>query len=111
MKVRIPDIFCDNYVPKWWVEFDDELSWLSQLFILFAENSQILQKVSVIPILLAFIYLVALNLLVKFMFSKKATEIDKIFTVDLTLCSHTTYTIRNKSSKCAGMGLNGFQIR
>ena len=23
----------------------------------------------------------------------------------------TTYTIRNKSWKCAGMGLNGFQIR
>jgi hypothetical protein len=39
---------------------NDELSWLSQLFILFAENSQILQKVSVIPILLTFVYLVAL---------------------------------------------------
>ena len=50
-------------------------------------------------------------ILLKFMFSKKATEIDKIFTVDLTLCSHTTYTIRNKSWKCAGMGLNGFQIK
>ena len=22
------DCFCDNYVPQWWVEFDDELSWL-----------------------------------------------------------------------------------
>ena len=20
--------YCDNYVPQWWVEFDDELSWL-----------------------------------------------------------------------------------
>ena len=36
----------------------------SELFILFAENSQILFKISVIPILLTFIYLVALNLLV-----------------------------------------------
>ena len=34
----------------------------SELFILFAENSQILLKISVIPILLTFIYLVALNL-------------------------------------------------
>ena len=36
----------------------------SELFILFEENSQILFKISVIPILLTFIYLVALNLLV-----------------------------------------------
>ena len=36
----------------------------SELFILFSENSQILLKISVIPILLGFIYLVALNLLV-----------------------------------------------
>ena len=33
----------------------------SEIFILFAENSQILLKISVIPILLTFIYLVALN--------------------------------------------------
>ena len=33
-------------------------------FILFSENSQIFLKISVIPILLTFIYLVALNLLV-----------------------------------------------
>ena len=36
----------------------------SELFILFADKSQILLKISVIPILLAFIYLVALNLFV-----------------------------------------------
>ena len=35
----------------------------SELFILFAENSQILFKISVIPILLTFMYLVARNLL------------------------------------------------
>ena len=35
-----------------------------ELFILFAENSQICLKISVIPILLTFIYLVAQNLLV-----------------------------------------------
>ena len=42
---------------------DDELSWLftpdSELFILFAENNQILLKISVIPILLTFMYLEA----------------------------------------------------
>ena len=41
---------------------NDELSWLLALgyllFILFSENSQILLKISVIPILLTFIYLV-----------------------------------------------------
>ena len=37
----------------------------SQIFILFAENSQILQNFSFIPILLTFVYLVAHNLLVK----------------------------------------------
>ena len=36
----------------------------SELFILFAENSQPLLNISVIPLLLIFIYLVALNLLV-----------------------------------------------
>ena len=33
----------------------------SELFILFAENSQILLKISVIPIFLTFIYLIANN--------------------------------------------------
>ena len=46
------------------------MSWVScllkdsDLFILFEENSQIILKKSIIPILLNFIYLVALNLLV-----------------------------------------------
>ena len=42
------------------------MSWVgcSLKNILFAENSQIFLKISVIPILLTFIYLVALNLLV-----------------------------------------------
>ena len=37
---------------------------LKIFFVLFAENSQILLEISVITILLTFIYLVALNLLV-----------------------------------------------
>ena len=37
----------------------------SELFIILAENSQILLKISVISIILIFIFLVALNLLVK----------------------------------------------
>ena len=51
-------------------ELSSTMSWVScllkdsELFILFAENSQILLKISVIHILLTFIYLVALNLLV-----------------------------------------------
>ena len=56
-------LLCDNY------ELSSMTSWVgcllkdSDLFILFAENSQIHVKISVIPILLTFIYLVALNLL------------------------------------------------
>ena len=56
-------------------EFNDELIWMvtkrfrafyeSPLLILFAENGQFLLTISVIPILLTFMYLVALNLLVK----------------------------------------------
>ena len=41
----------------------------SELFILFAENSKILLKISVIPILLTFIYLVALKV------SKQPTQL------------------------------------
>ena len=50
-------------------ELSSTMSWVggllkdSELFILFAENSQILLKISFIPILLTFIYLVTLNLL------------------------------------------------
>ena len=50
-------------------ELCSTMSWVgcllkdSELFILFAENSQILLKISVIPILLTFMYLVALSLL------------------------------------------------
>jgi hypothetical protein len=51
-------------------ELSSTMSWVgcllkdSEIFILFAENSQILLKISVIPILITFMYLVALNLLV-----------------------------------------------
>ena len=37
---------------------------IQSFFVLFAENSQVLLKISVIPILLTFMHLVALNLLV-----------------------------------------------
>ena len=48
-------------------ELSSKMSWVghllkdSELFILFEENSQILLQISVIPILLTFIYLVALT--------------------------------------------------
>ena len=51
-------------------ELSSTMSWVgsllkdSELFILFLENSQILLNFFVIPILLTFVYLVALNLLV-----------------------------------------------
>ena len=46
-------------------ELSSMMSWVAwELFILFAENSQIHLKIFAIPILLTFIYLVALNLLV-----------------------------------------------
>ena len=51
-------------------ELSSTMSWVgcllkdSELFILFEENSQILLNFFLIPILLIFIYLVALNLLV-----------------------------------------------
>ena len=51
-------------------ELISTMSWVgflltnSELFILFAENSQILLKISVVPILLTFMCLVALNQLV-----------------------------------------------
>ena len=76
---------CDNYVPEWWVEFDDELnstmSWVGCLlkdsklfFILVEENSQILLKISLILILLTFINLVALNLLVNNQFNSSSNS-------------------------------------
>ena len=50
------------------VEFDDELSWLFtkrfRAFYLICRNSQILLKISIISILLTFMYLVELNLIV-----------------------------------------------
>ena len=47
----------------------------SELFTLLAENSQILLKISVIPILLIFMYLVALNLLVNNQLYSSPTQV------------------------------------
>ena len=47
----------------------------SDFFFLFEENSQIFLKISVIPILLAFMYLVALNLLVFIQLSSSLRQI------------------------------------
>ena len=53
-------IMCHNH------ELSSMMCWVgSELLILFAEIDQILLKIFVIPILLTFIYMVALNLLVK----------------------------------------------
>ena len=60
---NVPNFCCND-------ELSLMMSWVGckltdlELLILFAENSQILLKISVIPILLTFMYLVALNLVV-----------------------------------------------
>ena len=58
----------------------------SELFILFAENSQILLKISVIPILLTFIYLVELNLLVN-------NQLNSYRPTQLIIAAHNCHTI------------------
>ena len=69
-------------------ELNSTMTWVgcllkdTELFIQFAENSQILLKISVIPILLTFIYLVALNLLVNNQRNSSLQHI--IVTYDLT---------------------------
>ena len=73
------------------IELSSTMSWVgcllkdSELFILFAANSQILLKISVIPILLTFIYLVALNLLVN-------NQLQLIIQLNLSL-QHTIITL------------------
>ena len=65
------DLLVRHLWQLWTAMMSLTMSWVgclqkdSELFILFARNSQILLKISVIPILLIFIYLVALNLLIK----------------------------------------------
>ena len=67
-------------------ELSSTMSWVgcllkdSELFILFAENSQILLKISVIPILLTFIYLVVLNLLVNNQLNTSLPHIPNCYT-------------------------------
>ena len=62
-------------------ELSSIMSWVgcilkdSELFILFADNSQILLKISVIPILLTFIYLIALNLFLKTNSTHRPTQL------------------------------------
>ena len=63
-------IMCRNY------KLSSTISWVgSEIFILFAENSQILFKISVISIPLTFIYMVALNLLVNNQLKSKGTQL------------------------------------
>ena len=57
-------IMCRNDELNWTMSWVGCLLKDSELFILFPANSQILLKISVIPILLIFMYLVVLNLLV-----------------------------------------------
>ena len=54
-------IVCRNIELSWTMSWVGCLLKESEVFILFAENSQIPLKISVIPILLTFIYLIALN--------------------------------------------------
>jgi hypothetical protein len=60
-RLTLVTIICRNDLLSSTMTSDGCLLKDSELFILFAENSQILLKISVIPILKTFIYLVALN--------------------------------------------------
>ena len=56
---------CDNYEQQWLVQqWVERLLWSQSFLYLVAEYSQNILKISVIPIFLTSIYLVALNLLV-----------------------------------------------
>ena len=75
-------------------ELSSMMSWVGCLlkdsevfFMLFAENSQILFKISVIPILLPFIYLVAINLLVNNQLNSSLRHI--IVTIDFRYITKT----------------------
>ena len=74
-----------NYVPQWSVEL--VVYYQIQIFILLAESSQSLLKVTVISIHLTFMYLVALNLLINNQFSSHhcGTELSQIFSYILSL--------------------------
>ena len=69
----------------------------SKLFILFAKNSQILLKISVMPILVTLIFLVALNLLVNnqlnssFNSSLRHIIVTKFFTQSWRILEPSTY--------------------
>ena len=56
--------FCYNYLTLWWVEFQFEVTWLFtnrfRGFYLICKINQILLKIYFLPILLTFMYLVAL---------------------------------------------------
>ena len=60
---------------RWWVELVVYYLPDSELFILFAENREILLKISVIPILLTFMSLVAMNLLVNNQLNHHLTQL------------------------------------
>ena len=63
-------------MPNWWVELEDEFRYLfTKRFRAFSLISPILLKISVIPILLTFIYLVALYLLVKYQLNSSLRRI------------------------------------
>ena len=65
----------------------------SELFILFAENSQILFQISVIPILLTFIYWVALYLLVNNQLNSSLWHIIVTIMYSITACPISKYPL------------------
>ena len=60
--------------------------WFSLTFIRMFLLSKV-TTISILLLLLAIKAMASVMMLLKFMFSKNATKIDKIFIVDLTLCS------------------------
>ena len=77
-------------------ELNSKMSWVgsllkdSELFIVFAENNQILLKISVIPIFLTFIYLVVLNLLVNNQLNSSSNSTHR--PTQLIIAAHNCHT-------------------
>jgi hypothetical protein len=98
---------------------NDELSWLftkrfRDFFIIFAENSQILFKISVIPILLTLIHLVAHNLLVNNQLNSSSNSTHIIVTLDKSnICycfsGRRSWKNQNKYSKFKMSKLTWYQ--
>ena len=78
-------LFFSRHVPTLVNNFYDNKK--LQFFISDFSLPRVTQAAAKCTVLYYYLFLQFLTFLIKFMFSKKATKIDEIFNVDLTLCS------------------------